>query len=156
MGTPLDAPLADLGPTPVVATLVEDLTTQRSLAADRRSNYLSLRPVPLGAIAVYVHRDRISVAMDPAKATRDITSVPGAKAQHRTPATTYVVIDADTISASYPAVLRWVVEAIDWRASGPQSTVGKGRSRSNSAERPICPNGWMEITPSGSCGCGCG
>lgn len=144
--------LDDLKASGPVRRLVRDLSV-RQIVTDRRANYLSVRPYPIGAIALYAHAHKVSIAVEPLKA-QDL-HLPGATLQKRTPGTTYVVLDDADIDASYGTVRDLALGAIDWRAVGPQMTLGHDRNAGYAPERETCPNCWLEITPSGACGGGC-
>lgn len=144
--------LDDLKASVTIRRLVHDLTARR-IMTDRRSNYLSVRPHPVGAIAVYAHAHKVSIAVEPLKV--QALHLPGATLQKKTPGTTYVVLDDASIDAAYGAVRDLALGAVDWRATGPAMTLGHGRHAGHAPEPDVCPNCWLEITPSGSCGGGC-
>lgn len=148
----IEGQLDDLKASGPVRRLVRDLAV-RPIVTDRRANYLSVRPHPVGAIAVYAHAHKVSIAVEPLKA-QDL-HLPGATLQKKTPGTTYVVLDDANIDASYEAVRDLALGAVDWRATGPAMTLGHGRHAQHTPEPDICPNCWLEITPSGACGGGC-
>lgn len=149
----VDDQLDDLKASATVRRLVHDLTT-RQILTHRRANYLSVRPHPVGAIAVYAHAHKVSIAVDSLHA--QALHLPGAVLQKKTSGTTYVVLDDAAVEAAYDAVRDLGLGAIEWRATGPAMTAGPGRNAGQKPEPEICPNCWLEITPSGACGGGCG
>jgi hypothetical protein len=149
----LEERLQDLNPTSVIATLVRDLDKERSIASDRRANYLSLRPTPVGAIAVYTHSLHVSIAVEPAKAVALRGTMPYADQILKTPATTYLVVKDTDLNAHFKAVLELAIQSVDWRASGPSMTLGSGHQNKPVVEVETCPNCWTQVTPAGECWC---
>ena len=145
--------LTDLRASSSVALFVQRLAAVRNVAADRRANYLSLRPDPVGAIAVYAHAGHVSIAVEPAKAKGLRTQEPFREQILKTPATTYVVVSEADLLVHDEAVVAVALESVDWRATGPASTLGKGGGRSASEEQDTCPNCWTLISPAGGCWC---
>ena len=149
----LDERLQDLNPTPAIATLVRDLDKERNIASDRRANYISLRPAPVGAIAVYTHSLHVSIAVEPAKAVALRGTMPYADQILKTPATTYIVVNDTDLNAHFNAVLELSIQSVDWRATGPSMTLGSGPQTKPVAEPETCPNCWTQVTPAGGCWC---
>jgi len=51
-------------------------------------------------------------------------------------------------------VLELALAAVNWRESGPPLTLKSRTGHASARPAEICPNCWLEITPSGACG-GC-
>lgn len=149
----LDDALEDLEAAPPLAELARDVVAARNTLIDRRANYVSLRPSPIGAIAAYVHANRISIAMEPFQAVDRAVSIPGASLQRTTPATTYVLVTSADVAAFPSLVQEWVVEALDWRAQGPAMTLADGRTAGTVKEPEVCPNCWLALPVTGVCDC---
>ena len=150
----LDEQISSLEPHPGVERLIREMVRSRPVTTDRRSNYLSVRPAPIGAIAVYAHSDHVSIACDPTAAKKIFDAVPAADLRPKTPATTYILFSSTAIDASFADIAEAALAAVDWRATGPQMTLGAGgNSRRNEPVRDTCPNCWETITPSGACQC---
>lgn len=145
--------LQDLGPTDVIARFVLALAERRNVESDRRNVYLSLRPSLDGAIAVYVHRELVSVALDPGAAADAQRSHPSSRMQPKTRATTYAVISSDDLAATFDSVVDLAAAAVDWRASGPKWSVGSDKTGPGRREPDICPDCNFVITPANTCGC---
>ena len=151
--TNLEERLQDLNPTSKIKALVRDLAQARSIASDRRANYLSLRPSPVGAIAVYTHSQHVSIAVEPAKAVALRTAMPFADQILKTPSTTYMVVKDTDLNAHFKIVLELAVQSVDWRATGPSMTLGSGPQNKPVLEPETCPNCWTQVTPAGECWC---
>jgi hypothetical protein len=149
----LEERLKDLNPTSVIATFVRDLDKERNVASDRRASYVSLRPTPVGAIAVYSHPHHLSIAVEPQKAVALRGLMPYADQILKSPATTYVVVKDTDLSSHFTAVLELAIQSVDWRASGPSTTLGSGHHNKPVVEVEICPDCNYQVTPSGECGC---
>jgi hypothetical protein len=149
----LNMDLMRLAPVSSVARLVHELVDRRNVQSDLRGNYLSLRPMPIGAIAIYVQPRRVSIAMEPHQAKLTVGSVAGAVLDPRTPATTYLVVPHDAIEVHYERVLELATRAVDWRATGPKRTLGESRSASRTEQPQTCQRCCMQRTPAGVCGC---
>ena len=147
----LDGQLEDLNASPTVRRLVRDVSKRRSVLTDRRGNYLSVRPLMVGAIAVYAHTNKISIAVEPSKA--EALHLAGKSLRTPTSSTTYVVLESADVQSAYPEVLDLAIEALDWRATGPAVTLGHDRGAHPNREVEICPECWTEITPAGTCIC---
>lgn len=145
--------LEDLAPSDVISRFVLALAERRNVESDRRNVYLSLRPSLDGAIAVYVHREFVSIALDPDAATNAQRSHPSARMQRKTPATTYAVISSDDLAATFDTVVELAAGAVDWRASGPKWSVGSDKTGLGRREPDICPDCNLVITPANTCGC---
>jgi hypothetical protein len=149
----LEENLASLQAAPSVADFVRTMASARSVASDRRANYLSLRPVPVGAIAIYCHAGHVSIAVDPPKAV-DLRSQKAFKKQIlKTPSTTYVIVSEALVATEFARVVDLAIESVDWRAQGPQLTLGGGHQSKRQTEPDLCPNCWVQITPAGACWC---
>lgn len=114
---------------------------------------MSLRPLPVGAIAVYCHAAHISIAVDPPKAAALRASTTYQKQIPKTPATTYIVVGDGLLAHDFEDVLELAVESVDWRVQGPQTTLGAGHNSKVTYEPEVCPNCWNEITAAGACWC---
>jgi hypothetical protein len=151
--TSLEERLQDLSPTSAIATLVHDVDRQRSLASDRRADYLSLRPAPVGAIAIYTHAQHVSIAVEPAKAVALRGTMPYAEQILKTPATTYLLVKDSNLEDHFKEVLDLAIQSIEWRALGPSMTLGSGPLNKPVVVPEVCPNCWYEVTPGGGCWC---
>ncbi len=144
--------LDDLSPTPQVRDLANALAERTAVESDRQGPYLSLRPSMEGAVAVYLHRTWVSIALPPERAPEVVDLVPGSTLDAKTPATTYWHVSADGLAGAADAVLGIAHEAVAWRATGPKSSIGNG-SAAKKGEKPpsICPTHFYALTPSGAC-----
>ncbi len=96
---------------------VRALAERREVAVDLRGSYLSLRPGQGGRIAVYVHRNRVSVAVRPDEAEALATSLPGVRLERRSAATTYLIAAAQVLATAADAILALAVDAVDAAAN---------------------------------------
>lgn len=143
--------LDDLAPVAALRLFATSLAACASVDSDRQAGYVSLRPPLEGAIAVYVLRDRISIALPPPRALQVAPHLPRAVLQKKTPATTYLVMDAAAVAAQQHLVLDVAAEAVEWRASGPKVQLGSSTSKKPAKEPMFCPEHWVELLPSGRC-----
>jgi len=148
-----DALLSDLRPESAIDRLARALVAARSVRTERRSDYVSLRPGSDAAIAVYVHKNRVSVALDPLEAPSLTHGITGADLQRITPATTYAVIDAASVGRAHDAVLELAFKALGWRAQGPRFAVGERGRQGAELVRDTCPTCWETIALNGECRC---
>ncbi len=153
--TTLHEHLDDLDPTPAVRTLAIDLAGWTTVGSDRQAQYVSLRPSTDTAVAVYAQKTWVSIALPPERATQVVGDVPGATLDRKTPATTYLHVDADPLDDRYDVVLCITKEAMSWRAHGSTSSVGAGSAKTGAQAPKICPTCRMELLPSGACGSCC-
>lgn len=149
----LDQDLADLHPAPEIARLLQDISNLRSVESDRRSDYLSLRPSPVGAIALFAYAGRVAIAMEPHIAVKNASRLHTATLRRATPATTYFLVDEQAIGQAHDVVLELALAAVDWRDSGPPLTLESRTGQASARPVKICANGRQVITPSGACGC---
>ena len=145
--------LTDLKASSHVTSFVQRVAGERNVVADRRANYLSLRPLPVGAIAVYAHSAHVSIAVEPGKAKALQSQAHFRQQILKTPATTYIIVKESDLATHEEAVVAVAVESMDWRAIGPSSTLGKGGSKASVMEQDTCPNCWTVISPGGGCWC---
>ncbi len=149
--TTLHEHLDDLDPTPAVRALATDLAGWTTVESDRQAQYVSLRPSTESAVAVYLHRTWVSIALPPERAPQVVGDVPGATPDRKTPATTYLHVDAGSLDDRYDVILSASREAMDWRAHGPRSSVGTGAAKKGEQAPEICSTCWMQLLPSGAC-----
>lgn len=150
----LDQDLDSLRPAETIDRLLRAISSQRNVESDRRHAYVSIRPTPVGAIALYALPSRVSIAMEPQTARTQVLRIPKSKLEFATTATTYLLVEEAEVEASYEVVLEMALKAVDWRISGPPLTLGSRREQSATRPRKTCPIGNQAITPSGACGCG--
>jgi len=143
--------LDDLGPTPPVRSLADELAKRTAVESDRQEQYVSLRPSMEGAVAVYLHRTRVSIALPPERAPEVASQLHGAALNHKTPATTYLDVPDGVLAAQPGLVLELAAEAVAWRASGPMSSLGIGHAKQPEKAVNICPQHFYALTPSGAC-----
>lgn len=141
--------LDDLDPTPPVRSLAEELATQTAIESDRAADYVSLRPSMSGAIAVYAHRNRVSIALPPEWAADAASQFHGAT-EEKKGSTTYLRLSDELLSQHAAAVLDLTVEAVAWKAAGPSSALGGHATKPEKASQ-TCPKHWFELSPSGAC-----
>ena len=134
-------------------TFVLELAAARNVESGRRSNYVSLRPTVDGAIAVYAHASKISIALAPERAASVPHELPGAELQLKTPATTYLQVEEQTLQASYAEVLALATEAVDWRATGPKMTAADGRHAVAIKPVEYCPTCHTQLAVNGTGEC---
>lgn len=144
--------LSDLEPAATIERLVRTVASARPVFANRRRDYLSLRPSIDLPVATYVHRNRVSVALDPSEARDFGSRLTGSTLQRKTAATTYLVADVTAVEASLDATLAAVERALDWRTSGPnRGLTARGRRATRDAEPETCPDCWHVIAANGTC-----
>lgn len=152
--TALAALLNNLQPVPPVRALIDDLARRRPVAPDRRASYVSLRPTLGFPIAVYVHRNRISVAITPPSADAAASRFTGAVIIRATPATSYVVVTVASLQDHEAIAMELALAALQWRADGVQRGLeASGRDASPATEPELCPDCWTQLSVSGSCFC---
>lgn len=147
----LTAHLDDLAPTPPVRALATDLAGRSAVESDRQAQYVSIRPAMEGAIAVYLHRRYVSIALPPERAAKIAPQFPGAMVRKKTPATTYLVLEDSLLGQQHDLAAELAHEAVAWRATGPKSGVGGGHSKHIEQELDVCLIHWMQLLPSGAC-----
>lgn len=145
--------LTTLRPTDAVAELVRGVAAQRSVLTDRRSNYLSIRPAPLGAIAFYAYAQHVAIAVDPSAAEAASARLPGSTTKVITPATTHVIAHSAALLEAPDEALAICLRAIDWRTTGPPLTVGAKANAAPAYEPDVCPTCNTEITRAKTCFC---
>ncbi|MCF6508705.1 hypothetical protein E9549_15015 [Blastococcus sp. MG754426] len=145
----LQAHLDDLAATPPVRSLAEALAARTAIESDRTGTYVSLRPSLSGAIAVYAHRNRISIGLPPERAAEVVARFPGAKQEEKGP-TTYLQLSDELLANHATAVMDLAVEAVTWKAAGPASTLG-GHAKQSEKAPQICPEHWYALSPAGAC-----
>ncbi len=102
---------------------------------------------------MFLHRDRVSVALDPVRAY-ELEHVPPFTLQlPRTPAVSYVIVGAGEIAPNFEAVVDLAVESLDWRACGRTPEICARCGVGCSVWLDICPNCWVEVRQDGHCGC---
>lgn len=143
--------LDDLAPAAPVRTLATELAKRTAVESDRQEQYVSLRPSMEGAVAVYLHRTRISIALPPERAPEVVGHLPGATLNSKTPATTYLDVPSDVLATNPQAILHLAADAVAWRTSGPMSSFGVGHAKGPEKTTKICPQHYYALTPSGAC-----
>lgn len=143
--------LDDLAPTAPIERLATDLAGHSAIESDRQGPYVSLRLSMEGAVAVYLHRTWISIALAPDRALETIGQLPGATLDKKTPATTYAHVNDDVLADRYGTALQIAVEAVAWRSTGPRSSVGTGSAKHGSKPVGTCPVHRYELLTSGAC-----
>ena len=141
--------LDDLAPTAPVRQFATELTRRTAVESHRADDYVSLRPSMSGAIAVYAHRNRVSIALTPERAIAAVSRLPGATPEKKGP-TTYLHLSDDLLAQHARAVLELAVEAVAWKAAGPTSTLG-GHIKQAQKFPQTCPEHSQPLTPSGVC-----
>ena len=139
--------LDNLGATPPVRTLAVQLATRTAIESDTANGYVSLRPSMSGAIAIYAHRNRVSIGLPPVRAAEAASHFPGATEEKKGP-TTYLHLSDELLAQHAAAVLDLAVEAVAWRAAGPPSTLGGHATKQEKASQ-TCPRHWLELSPRG-------
>ncbi|MGY1753815.1 hypothetical protein [Blastococcus sp. SYSU D01042] len=142
--------LDDLAPTPPVRQLAEKLATRTAIESNRAGTYVGLRPSLSGAIAVYAHRNRVSIALPPERAAEAAHQFPGATEERKDATTTYLHLGDDLLGQHGAAALDLAVEAVAGKAAGPTSTLG-GHAKKPAKAPKICPDHFFALTPSGAC-----
>ncbi len=143
--------LDDLDPVPAIRTLATTLAAGTAVESNRQEQYVSLRPSMEGAVAVYLHRTWISIAVEPDDAIAVAAQLPGATVHPKTPATTYLHVTSEVLVGALDAALSVAREAVAWRAAGPRSSVGTGSAKKVARPVTTCPSHWMALLPSGAC-----
>jgi hypothetical protein len=155
----LDALLQEIKPAAPVLRLAHAVEDEIELSPGRAASYVSLRPLGMDAVGVYVHSDRVSLALDPAIAQSHQQSLPGAKARVSNTTTWYLVVPAATVDSHYAEVLDLAVAAVLRRKDGTdykKSADGIPSAASPKA-KPVpetCPECWTQFSVSGVCHCG--
>ncbi|PWW23491.1 hypothetical protein JD79_02665 [Geodermatophilus normandii] len=147
----LEEHLDDLAPAPAIRTLATTLAAETAVESDRQEQYVSLRPSMEGAVAVYLHRTWVSIAVEPDEAAAVAARLPEATVHPKTPATTYLHLTAEALAGAPDAALSVAREAVAWRAAGPRSSVGTGSAKKVAQPVATCPSHWMALLPSGAC-----
>ena len=143
--------LEELCPAAAIERLATDLARHSAIESDRRGPYVSLRPSMEGAVAVYLHRTWISIAMAPERAMAIISQLPGATLDKKTPATTYVHLSDTVLAEHYATALQIAGEAVVRRSTGPLSSAGDRVAKRVSKPSGTCPVCRYELLPSGRC-----
>ncbi len=141
--------LDDLAPTPPVRTLASELAKRTAIESDRAHDYVSLRPSMSGAIAVYAHRNRVSIGLPSEQGVKAMSQLPGATEEKKGP-TTYLHLSDDVLVQHAAAALDLAVEAVAWKATGPTSTLG-GHAKKPEKAPKIRPKHFEALTSSGVC-----
>jgi hypothetical protein len=147
--TTLQEHLDDLDPAEPVRQFAIELSKRTAIESDRSHDYVSLRPSLSGAITVYAHRGRVSIALPPERAVKAAYQFPGATEEKKGP-TTYLRLSEELLEQHAAAALNLAVEALAWKAAGPASTLG-GQAKKPEKVAVTCPKHWYELSPSGAC-----
>jgi hypothetical protein len=140
-----------LDPAPAIRALATSLAATTAVESHRQEPYVSLRPSMQGAVAVYLQRTWVSIAVDADEATAVAARLPGATVHPKTPATTYLHLSASALAGASAEALRVAQEAVSRRASGPGSGIAAGSVKKTAQPPGTCPSHWMELLPSGAC-----
>jgi hypothetical protein len=138
---------------PAVRTFLARVEQDRSTVRNLQDSELRVHPLDRDhAIAIVVERARISIAMDPDRATSNKDSVPGARLGAKSFRTQPMHIDAPDIGPNMDRLVELAGEALDWtvqdrRKPGEQSR----REGAVLATRPTCEKHGYELRPDGSC-----
>lgn len=132
--------LDELGASPAVRALGAGVAARASVTPDLQSQYVSLRPALEGAVAVYLLRERISIALDPDRALQVPAVVPGVVLQKKTPRTTYVVADVPLLQKHAGVLTDLAVEAVEWRVHGPKHHASAGGAAASVREPGLLPH----------------
>lgn len=115
--TTLDAQVLEtvdaLNPADAVRRFVRDLEGKRPLTATVAAQYVKLRPAAGGRVAVYVHRRRVSLGLEPTAASAAERALPGIKVEPRNATTWYVVVPDEVLASARAQVLSLAIEAVD-------------------------------------------
>ena len=136
-----------------ICDLLRALQARRDVTARRRDDYLTVRVGATGGVGVFLHDDRVSVAMAPEHAYQLEHRDPFTLQIPRTPAVTYVVVTADEVNGHFEDVLDLVVEALDWRACGRTAEFCARCGVGCGSWLDACPNCWAEVDENGCCDC---
>lgn len=109
----LAADLEALGCTLPIRQFVGELAELRPLESQVRDTYVSLRRPDASSIAVYVHKTKVSLALDPARAEAAAGELPGSMPQPKTLSTTYLIVDEDVARKVPKRLLAVGLEAVD-------------------------------------------
>ncbi len=140
--------LEDLAPTARARALALEIVARTAAASARAANYVSLRPPLAGAIAVYLLRDKISIALPPDRADAVAPRLPGVQLQRRPP-TTYLVMEGGALTRHAELLTQLAVEAVLWRADGPRGG-STGGPMTATRGKPS-----SHISPARCTGCAC-
>lgn len=136
-----------------IAELIEALRSRRPVEIGHRDDYAMVRAGMTGEIAIYVHADRVAIAVTPERAYALEGVKPFERQVPRTPAISYVIVRTAGVRKHFQAVLDLAVESVDWRSEELTSAFcacsGVGCQRGVDA----CPNCWTEVTERGGCLC---
>ncbi|WP_336031150.1 hypothetical protein [Geodermatophilus sp. FMUSA9-8] len=110
--------LADLGPVPAIHDLATALTSRVEVISKWTGPYVSLRPANGGAVACYLHKTWVSIALPAEDAKAVLVAVPGATLDEKSPRTAYLHASA-TVLAEHAELVRLIAEqSLAWRAGG--------------------------------------
>lgn len=142
-----------VSPQAPIAELVEALRSRRAVEIGHRDDYGIVRARTTGEIAVYVHADRVAIAVAPERAYALEEVKPFERQVPRTPAISYVIVRARGVRKHFQTVLDLAIASVDWRSEELTSAFcacsGVGCQRGVDA----CPNCWAEVTERGGCLC---
>jgi hypothetical protein len=142
-----------LRPRTPISDLLRALEARRDVTLHRRADYLDVRVGGAGGVGLYVHEDRVSIAVAPEHGYEVEARAPFALQIPRTPAVAYVVVGADGVGSHFDDVLDLALEALDWRACGQSAEFCAHCGVGCATWHDTCPNCWLEVDEQGRCGC---
>ena len=145
--------MRSLRPRTPIADLLRALEGRRHVTVHHRDDYLEVRTGTIGGAALFVHSDRVAIAVPPARAYELEGRAPFRLQIPRTPVVAYVVVSCDDVATHFDEVRDLAVEALDWRACGRMAEFCVRCGVGCSAVRETCPNCWFEVEAAGRCGC---
>ena len=81
--TTLQEHLDELDPTAPIRNLCTELAKRTAIESDITKDYASLRPAMSGAIAVFAHRNRVSIGLPPEQSSDVVSRFPGRRKRRR-------------------------------------------------------------------------
>lgn len=112
-GNELAHHLDQLGANLRVRQFVQEVARRRAVASQPKAAYVNVRRPGSSSVAMYVHRAKVSIALDPRRAEQMAARLPGAVLQTKSAATSYLVLEEEVLLAAPQELLALAVEAVD-------------------------------------------
>jgi hypothetical protein len=105
--------LVELDVASTIRQFVEEVARRRKVTSQLKASYVNIRRNGASSVAMYVHRAKVSLSLDPARAQAMAARLPGSVLQEKSAATSYLVVDEEVLRAAPQELVVLAVEAVD-------------------------------------------
>lgn len=142
------ADLDAFGVSPSVRIIIEMASTHTRITSNLVSgDYVSISPSDGGYIASFIHQERLTVAMPPAKA-QTVGATYGWNVESGSGVTSFLKIPSTGLvtEAQRSVAATLLVDAVRWRASGPRAFASNAEPGvTGAATTQTCPRHYTEM-----------